>query len=700
LNIDDANSRDAHDGNALDSQIHAQLIALLFEQQVSSAVANLLVSSVFLFLVWTEVSHPILLSWYALHLAMVALRLYSRQRFKTRDPLPGDERRWGRISAVFSGLVGASWGLCALLFIDPAHPQAYIALSIIVTGFAAGSVTALSPYFPAFLAHVIPSMGGLALALVMTGDVFAYGIAALVIAGFIGYTPASRNVNQVLTRSARLGFENLALRQRAEERSKLLRTVLETMSQGLLVENRERKPLLWNDRLLHMLGAEPGEDRTDTNALKALLVRVGMTPEPEQGDTTQLRLDNGRVIEVMSSQMQDGGAVTTFSDITPLVERERAEEAARIAAERANAAKTRFLAAASHDLRQPIHALGLFVDALAADPGSTRAPQILNDIRDSRNVIDSMLGSLLDISKLDAGVVRPNLKDFSASELSRSIVRELRQQAELAGLSLRLHAPREAMAHGDPAMLARILRNLAQNAVRYTESGGVLLAVRARGDQVHIDVVDTGIGIPEGAQDIIFQEFQQLGNPQRDRRQGLGLGLAIVARLATLLDLDVRIRSRSGRGSCFGLSVPRARQAVATAEPTPTVTRLSASALNALPVLIIDDDREVLKAMGLVLTQWNCQAQLVADLDEAMQLIANGWRPRLLIVDYRLPGIRDGIIAVERLREALGSVPALLITGDTGPEHLKRAEKSALPLLHKPVQAEHLRQQVLELLAR
>lgn len=682
----------------LEREIHAQLISLLFQQQVSGAVANLLVSTFFVALVWGEVTGWKLLTWYGCHLGAVALRLYSRNRFMTRVATPGDEVWWGRFSLIFSALVGSSWGICALLFLSLENPQAYIALSIIITGFAAGSVPAFAPYFPGFLAHVVPSMGGLALALVLTGDRLAMGIAAFVAFGFMAYTPASRNVNRMLRQSVRLGFENLALRNRAEERTQLLHTVLETMSQGILVEDRDHQPLIWNDRLARMVAPTGGDSADDSAMLMRSLEVVDIPGSAARFRPFERQLDNGRVLEILSTEMPSGGAVTTFSDITPLIERERAEEAARIAAEQANAAKTRFLAAASHDLRQPIHALGLFVDALSESHSPDQTRKLMGHVRDSLQIIDNMLGSLLDISKLDAGVVHPEPEPFDAGDLVDGIYQSALQEAQNAGLKIRFRCSGLTAVCTDRGMLGRIVRNLVNNALRYTENGGVLVAVRSRVAGIRIDVIDTGIGIPDEKRDEIFVEFHQLGNLQRDRQQGLGLGLAIVSRLVSLLGLKISTRSRLGRGSCFSLFLPPCHSDLVS-QAEHGVWAPVQGELDSVRILVLDDDPDVLLAMGVLLRQWGCDVRDAGLFEDALVTVFGDWVPQLLIIDYRLPGIRDGIEAIDRMRAHIGPVPAVIITGDTGPEHLRRAEESGLPVLHKPVRSDRLRELLVGLLS-
>jgi signal transduction histidine kinase len=366
-------------------------------------------------------------------------------------------------------------------------------------------------------------------------------------------------------------------------------------------------------------------------------------------------------------------------------------EAARRGAEQANAAKTRFLAAASHDLRQPIHALGLLFATLADSVRDEHTAPLLEQLDSAMDAIDSMLNSLLDISKLDAGVVRPDVGPVDLAVLLQRLNNEHQPIATLTGNRLRVR-PSSATAISDAAMLHRILANLVSNALRYTRHGRVLVGVRMHGESIRIDVYDTGPGIPPESLDDIFIEFHQLGNPERDRRRGLGLGLAIVKRLAELLSHRVEVKSVVGRGSRFSVVLPR------SAVPRRTTQRRASAAsgdadLRGRRVLVLDDEVSVLDAMRQLLERWGCEVITTASPEEAEAHVASASTPPdLLIVDYRLRRHASGIETIGRLREVAGApIPALVVTGDTAPDRLREAEKSGYPLLHKPVMPERLR---------
>jgi signal transduction histidine kinase len=383
-----------------------------------------------------------------------------------------------------------------------------------------------------------------------------------------------------------------------------------------------------------------------------------------------------------------------------LKRREGALEAARRTAEQANAAKTRFLAAASHDLRQPIHALGLLLATLAEQVRSARTAPMLEQIESAVDAVDSMLNSLLDISKLDAGVVQPNIAPVDLEALLQRLNKEHQPIARLTGNELRMR-PVSAEVLSDAAMLQRILANLLSNALRYTSKGRVLLGARVRGDCMRIDIYDTGPGIPEDSLEDIFIEFHQLGNPERDRRKGLGLGLAIVRRLAGLLGHTIEVRSVVGRGSRFSVILPRAVQPPRILQQ-PVSTAAASCDMAGRRILVLDDEVSVLDAMRRLLESWGCEVLSAATPEEAEAHSACTAAPLdLMIVDYRLRRHASGIETIARLRKLAGApIPALVITGDTAPERLREAQESGYPLLHKPVMPMRLRAAIEQLLPR
>ncbi|MDB6104670.1 MAG: hybrid sensor histidine kinase/response regulator, partial [Gammaproteobacteria bacterium] len=342
------------------------------------------------------------------------------------------------------------------------------------------------------------------------------------------------------------------------------------------------------------------------------------------------------------------------------------------AAEDANIAKSRFLAAASHDLRQPLHALGLFVQALQETPLATRERHVIGNIRRSVDAMEELFNALLDISRLDAGVVQPHITTIPLAAAFDRVRFEYAQIARQKRVSLRV-VKTSLFVQSDPSLLARLIRNLLSNAVRYTDAGGVVLGCRRMGSEVRIEVWDTGKGIPANRHDEIFQEFYQLGNPERDRRKGLGLGLAIVKRLAKLLNYRVSLRSVIGKGSVFSITLPRGcRDDYVPAETSPESAAFDLS--HAL-VLVIDDEAAVQEGMAALLRRWKCDVLTAGSSAEMMgKLVAVQRLPDLIVSDYRLRDNENGIQVVEALRSEFNvDIPALLVTGDTGPDRLRDA---------------------------
>jgi CheY-like chemotaxis protein/two-component sensor histidine kinase len=298
-----------------------------------------------------------------------------------------------------------------------------------------------------------------------------------------------------------------------------------------------------------------------------------------------------------------------------------------------------------------------------------------------------MLNTLLDFSRIEAGVVEPQVQTFRLQTLLNKIERELESQADAKGLAYRSRET-SLVVQSDPALLELILRNLVSNAIRYTERGGLLVACRKHGAQAVLEVWDTGIGISPSHQQEVFREFHQLGNPERDRRKGLGLGLAITEGLARALGHGLTLASTPQRGSVFRLTLP-----VATGQPVeehgliPSQDKMQM--LN-VRVLIIDDDETVRVGMLYLLRGWGCECEAAETIEEALDL-ARTYAPEVVISDYRLREQRTGLEAIAALRTLLGDkLHALLITGDTAPDRLREAQASGIPMLHKPVSPSQL----------
>ncbi len=356
--------------------------------------------------------------------------------------------------------------------------------------------------------------------------------------------------------------------------------------------------------------------------------------------------------------------------------------AAREVAEQASIAKSKFFAAASHDLRQPLHSLGLFASALDAYVASDEGRELRRRIGASIEALDGLFNELLDLSRLDAGVIESKPQPFALQELFDRLELRFAREAQGRGLKLRF-VPCGHAVRSDPLLLERILSNLIANALRYSERGAVLVGARRRGEHVAIEVRDSGIGIAASEQNRIFDEFYQLNNPARDRRKGLGLGLAIVRRLTALLGHTLELKSAPGHGSVFRLVLARAAAAQAQKPPAPAAPSLP---MQGRCVLVIDDEIEIRDASVALLARWGVRAIAASDSVELGRLLDTGLKPEAAIVDLRLGSPIDGVDVIAQLRGRFGAAfPALLISGDTGARELSRVKASGLPLLIKPV---------------
>ena len=373
---------------------------------------------------------------------------------------------------------------------------------------------------------------------------------------------------------------------------------------------------------------------------------------------------------------------------------------ARDAAEASDLAKTRFLAAASHDLRQPAHALTLYMATLRCGALDSRQAELVERMSGSLSALESMFNMLLDLSRMDAGALKPEATTFSIDAMLRGLAEEFAPQAEAQGLRLALRLPSPTstgvLAHSDRLLVERAVRNLLANAVKYTSQGGVLLACRLRGaapaeagarparPRWRIEVWDTGLGISDADKSRVFEEFFQVSNPGRDRAKGLGLGLSIVQRIVGLLGLELAMGSRRGHGSCFALSLPQADgDALACTGAAPLALTVG---LVGVKVAMIEDDMEVRDAMCGLLERWGCAVVAGADADELHARLADsGWRapPEALLIDQRLGAGRTGPDEARRLFSHLGrDIPTLVVTGESD---LAAITAAGHPYLTKPV---------------
>ncbi|MCW2246662.1 signal transduction histidine kinase/ActR/RegA family two-component response regulator [Azospirillum fermentarium] len=368
------------------------------------------------------------------------------------------------------------------------------------------------------------------------------------------------------------------------------------------------------------------------------------------------------------------------------------DDAVRVEVERATAAKSRFLASASHDLRQPFQAMRLFLEALTVQlDGQQRALQTAGLLGNALQAGEKLLTALLDISTLDAGTVKVAPKTFALDDMILRLADEIRPQAAEKGLSIKVRI-QAATADTDPVLLERIIRNLLSNAVRYTRQGAILLAVRPRGGALRVEVWDTGFGIPPEQLDSIFDEFHQLENPSRDPDKGLGLGLAIVRRLSHLLHTPLTVRSTVGRGSLFAVTVPRAAEEEVAAEDNPDSA--GALPLHGTTVLVVDDDAMVLTGLRLSLESWGCTVVFAGDMREVMQAVDGLTEPPdIILSDLRLPGGVTGFQVIDRVRRLFATtIPAVVLTGETGEAELVEGRRRGCAFLHKPLHPADLRQ--------
>ncbi|MBX9958895.1 MAG: response regulator [Burkholderiaceae bacterium] len=361
-------------------------------------------------------------------------------------------------------------------------------------------------------------------------------------------------------------------------------------------------------------------------------------------------------------------------------------------AETATRAKSRFLAAASHDLRQPIHALGMFVARLAQLPHDRETRHLIANLEASVRAMQDLLDALLDISRLDADAVRVQLQPVPLAPLFEQLRGALMPVATDKGLRLRVRDS-ALWVQSDPTLLHRILLNLVSNALRYTGHGGVLVGCRRSrgGSHLWLEVWDTGVGIPAEHQQDIFREFYQIGNPERDRSKGLGLGLNIVDRTARLLGHELKLCSVPGHGTRFRLELPLAPagdlQALMAAEQPQQLVDV-----RGLRILVIEDDRQSAQALRGLLDSWGCVVAVVEGLQGALTVVDGGFVPDLVLSDFRLRAGESGMQTLQTLRTQLERpLPACLMSGDTDPELIQACRDAGLPLLHKPVRPAKLR---------
>ena len=373
------------------------------------------------------------------------------------------------------------------------------------------------------------------------------------------------------------------------------------------------------------------------------------------------------------------------------VEKERAEEA--------SAAKTRFLAAASHDLRQPLQALCLFAELLESRPDDPQRHAWITGLSASSRALEGLLNALLDVSRIEAGRLEPRSGHFPLGPVFDALRLEWQGQAERKGLLLTVR-PATHVVEADPELLGRVLRNLLSNALRYTEAGEILLEARdGAAGRVTLSVADTGRGIPPAEQERVFEEFHQLGNPHRDRELGLGLGLTIVRGICRALGWRLALTSQPvrERGTEVTVGVPLGDAARIDPKVEPAV---APGALSGRRVLVIDDEKDIRVGLAALLTSWSCEAVCAGSLREAQALVDSAGLPDAIVCDDRLPESMTGPLALETLEKRFGArLPAVFVTGDTSPERIRAMKETGRALLFKPVMPGKLRAALTALLA-
>ena len=511
----------------------------------------------------------------------------------------------------------------------------------------------------------------------------------------------------------------------------ILQTALDHVRQGIAVFDKDLQLMCWSRQFGEILDLPPqlvrvgasldemmrayADDGTRDGAEIDALVR-DRTARYLSGSEPFLErfAERGLVVEVRANRMPDGGIVTTFTDITPSVEaaealeraneslerrvRERTEELMRLntelarakaQADEANISKTRFLAAASHDILQPLNAARLYVTSLVERKVNTDDDRLVSNIDASLEAVEEILSVLLDISRLDAGAMKPELASFPISEILRQLEVEFAPLARGKGLTLTF-VPSSLAVRSDRRLLRRLLQNLVSNAVKYTPRGRVLVGCRRRGRHLRIDVYDTGLGIPASKKRAIFKEFHRLDQGAKVAR-GLGLGLSIVERIARVLEHQIDLNSAAGQGSHFWVEVPISAQAATTVSPAQP-SRVETGHLAGMVVLCIDNEPKILEGMDTLLSGWGCKVLTAANLGAALAALKQtSWVPSGLLVDYHLDE-GNGIEAITELRRRLGGhLPAILITADRSPPVRAAAHAREIPVLNKPVKPAALR---------
>lgn len=511
----------------------------------------------------------------------------------------------------------------------------------------------------------------------------------------------------------------------------VLQRAMDNARQGVLVLDRHMHMTAWNKAYLEIYDI-PNEQITLGMPLENILQFVAERGYYGAGDTTyqvkerlkgyaaQYRFvrqklePSGKTIEIRSSRLPDGGVVSTHTDVSDLVaaeeERMRAQEllekrvqerteeltmlnvqlqTAKAEADAANQSKTRFLAAASHDILQPLNAARLYSASIVERDRRTGDAALAENISISLDAVEDILTTLLEISRLDSGTFKAEISNFNLKEMTHLIEKEFMPFAQQKGIDLRFVHSSQSV-RSDRRLLRRLIQNLISNAIKYTPSGKVLVGVRLRGEHIRIEIWDTGLGIPESQKNAIFEEFKRLKEGARVAK-GIGLGLSIVERIARLLKHPLMIESQVDKGSVFKLTLPRVDQPTETLK-TKNETVSSPGGLSNLNVFVIDNEPAILEGMNVLLSGWGCNVTMASGLEDALRKCDVTKLPDVIIADYHLDDDENGLLVVEKLREEyLSEIPAILLTANRSPEMQAEAAEIGAPVLNKPLKPAALR---------
>ena len=510
----------------------------------------------------------------------------------------------------------------------------------------------------------------------------------------------------------------------------LLQSAIENISLGVSVVNHRQQLVVWNHHYLEMFNypegfvrvGRPVEDLMRYNLTSANMparridqIIKNRCDSMRNGEAMsyERQRPDGMVVRIDGNPMPGGGYVTTYQDVTTMRRteqalketntyleqrvRERTQELqvineqmlkAKSVAEQANQSKTRFLASASHDLLQPLNAARLFTSALAGKVNEGETRELVDHIDSSLGAAEEIISTLLDISKLDAGALEADISTFNINDLLRHLATEFSAIAKDQDLKLHV-VPSSAWVRSDAKLLRRVIQNFLSNAIRYTETGKILLGCRRLNGFLRIEVLDTGPGMSDDQLTHIFEEFRRFQHG-RDQK-GLGLGLAIVDRISGMLNHPISVHSIQGKGSTFGITVPLAvGDHPAMINSTPSSSR-RVSSLGGLHVLCIDNDAAILQGMVALLGNWKCNVTAAQSLEDALSKL-EGRQPDMILADYQLDDDRNGLDAMDAIREALNpDIPGILITGYMAPEVRDDAMNRGYQVLYKPVKPAALR---------